>query len=228
MATLTPPTPAAPDAALSAADRGRVVRRGLLLGYTTIGYNSLEGVLAIGAGLAAGSIALVGFGADSLIELTAGLAAVWRLKADADPARRARAERTTLRVIGACFLALAAYVAADAVHALWRREAPEESTLGVIIAAASLVVMPALARAKRRVAGALGSGALGAEATQTSLCAYLSAILLGGLLLNALLGWWWADPVAALAMVPIIGREGVEGLRGRDASGDGCGNSCGR
>ena len=223
-APASPASPTGPAHAHDGSDRRRVVRRGLLLGYATIAYNSLEGVLAIGAGLAAGSIALVGFGADSLIELAAGLAAVWRLKADVDPVRRAHAERTTLRVIGACFLALAAYVTADAAHALWRREAPEESTLGVIVAAASLVVMPALARAKRRVAGALGSGALEAEATQTSLCAYLSAILLGGLLLNALLGWWWADPVAALAMVPIIGREGVEGLGGRDACGDACGH----
>jgi len=223
MATLSAPAPSEVSA-LGAADRRRAVRRGLLLGYATIGYNSLESVLAIGAGIAASSIALVGFGADSVIELAAGLAAVWRLKSDVDPVRRARAERATLRVVGACFLALAAYVAADAVHALWRREAPDESALGVLVATASAVVMPALARAKRRVARTLGSGALEAEATQTSMCAYLSLILLGGLLLNALLGWWWADPVAALAMVPIIGREGAEGLRGRDACGDGCGH----
>jgi len=224
MATLSAPAPAAaPGAALHDADRRRVVRHGLWLGYATIAYNSLEGVLAIGSGVLAGSIALVGFGADSLIELTAGLAAVWRLKSDLDPVRRARAERATLRVVGACFLALAAYVAVDAGRALWRRETPEESVVGVVIAAASLVVMPILARAKRRVAAALASGALRAEAAQTDLCAYLSAILLGGLLLNALLGWWWADPVAALAMAPIIAREGIEGLRGRDSCGDGCG-----
>ncbi len=186
------------------------------MNLATLAYNSIEGLVAIAAGLAAGSIALVGFGLDSVIELAASVTALWRLRADFDPDRREHAERVALRVIGALFIGLAVYIAADAGMALLRREAPNESTVGIVLAALSLIVMPLLARAKRRVAIRMGSGALAAEAKQTSLCAYLSAILLGGLLLNAILGWWWADPVAGLAMVPIVAREGIEGLRGRD------------
>jgi divalent metal cation (Fe/Co/Zn/Cd) transporter len=197
-----------------------LVRRGLLLNYVTLGYNSLEGLIAIGAGVVAGSIALVGFGLDSLIELSASVAALWRLYSDRDAARRALAERVALRTIGALFLALAVYVAADAVHALAVRSTPDESLVGIVLAACSLAVMPLLARAKRRVAFAVGSGALAAEARQTAFCTYLSAILLAGLLLNGILGWWWADPVAALAMIPFIAKEGWDGLRGRSA----CGN----
>ncbi len=202
--------------------RAAIVRRGLWLNVATIAYNSFEAVISLVAGVLAGSVALVGFGVDSVIEVTASGAAHWRLRADWDPARRDRVERLTLRVIGATFLALAAYVAYDSVTALVQRERPDESLVGIDIAALSLVVMPLLARAKRRVALAMGSGALAADAQQTSLCAYLSAILLGGLALNALLGWWWADPVAALAMVPIIAKEGVEGLRAESACCDAC------
>src|SRR6185369_5117677 len=125
-----------------------------------------------------------------------------------------RMEAVTLRVVGVCFLALAAYVAYDSVSALLRREPPQESLPGIILAIASLIAMPLLARAKRRVAKGINSGAMFADARQTDFCVYLSAILLGGLLLNALLGWWWADPIAALVMVPIIVKEGIEGLRG--------------
>ena len=201
-------------------DRAAHVRRGLWLNYATIGYNSLEGLIAIGAGVVAGSVALVGFGVDSVIEVSSGIAAQWRLRADLDPVRRGTVERTTLRIIGASFIALAAYVLYDAAMTLWRREAPDESRVGIAVAALSVVVMPLLARAKRKVATGLGSRALHADATQTSLCMYLSAILLGGLALNALVGWWWADPVAALCMVPIIAREGVEGLKGEDHCAD--------
>ena len=202
------------------ATRDALLRRSVRLNVLTIAYNSLEGVIALIAGALAGSVALTGFGLDSLIELTAGLTALWRLRADVDPHKRERAERISLRVIGGLFIALAAYVGIDAAWALYRREAPDESVLGIVIAALSVVVMPLLARAKRRVAFALVSGALAAESQQTSLCAYLSSILLGGLTLNALAGWWWADPVAAIAMVPIIAREGLEGLRGRSACDD--------
>jgi divalent metal cation (Fe/Co/Zn/Cd) transporter len=170
----------------------------------------------------AGSVALVGFGFDSLIELGAGVAALWRLQADRDPARRHRAERTALRLVGLSFLALALYVAADATRSLLTRSGPDESFVGIAVAAASLIVMPLLARAKRRVAFRLGSGALAAEAKQTLICTYLSAILLAGLLCTATLGWWWVDAVAALGMVPLIAWEGVEGVRGRSACGDGC------
>jgi len=195
------------------AGRAGLVRRGRLLEYLTVGWNSLEGLIAVGAGLAAGSIALVGFGFDSVIEVTSGLALLWRLHMDA-PERRERAERTALKLVGWSFMLLGAYVAFDAVMSLVRREPPEASYLGIALAALSLVVMPLLARAKRRVAAGINSWALQADSRQTDICAYLSAILLGGLLLNALLGWWWADPVAALVMVPIIVKEGVGALRG--------------
>ncbi len=208
--------------AVPAPGRERLVRRGLRLNYATALYNSLEGIIAIGAGVLAGSVALVGFGVDSAIELAASGAAIWRLHADLDPERRERSERHTLKLVGASFLALALYVAVDAAKALIAREAPRESPVGIALAAVSLAVMPLLARAKRRVAVAMGSAALAAESQQTLICTYLSAILLGGLLLNAAAGWWWADPVAGLAMVPLIAHEGLEALRGRDACGDHC------
>lgn len=204
-------------------DRSHFVRRGKLLEYATIGYNSLEGIVAVAAGLIAGSVALVGFGFDSVIEVISGATLLWRLYADVDEARRERVEQLALRIVGASFLLLGAYVTFDAAKSLIRREAPHESIVGIGIAALSLVVMPLLVRAKRRVAAAIGSKALDADATQTALCTYLSVILLGGLLLNALVGWWWADPVAALVMVPIILREGLEGVRGERCEDD-CGH----
>ena len=198
-----------------APDRAALVQRGLRLNYLTLGYNVLEAGAALAAGLAAGSVSLVGFGMDSVVEVTASVAAQWRLRVDVDVARRARAERRTHQVVGASFLALAAWVAYEAAATLWTREAPARSVAGVIILALSLVVMPLLARAKQRVAHALDSGALRAEANQTAICAYLSAIALAGVALNAIFGWWWADPVAALAMTPIMAKDGLEGLRGR-------------
>jgi len=200
--------------------RAVAVRRGQLLTWATIAYNSLEAVVAIAAGLLAGSVALVGFGFDSLIELSSSVAGLWRLHTDATPAARERSERVALRAIGVCFALLAGYILADAVAALAGRQAPGESVAGIAIAVGSLVVMPALARAKRRVAAQLSSAALTAEARQTEICWYLSAILLGGLLLNALAGWWWADPVAALLMVPLIGWEAGQALRGRTVCAD--------
>ena len=205
-----------------AATRPALVRRGLRLNYLTIGYNTLEAIVAIAAGLVAGSVALVGFGVDSVIEVTASLAAQWRLRADLDPVRRERVEHLTVRIIGGTFLALAAYVTYESINTLVAREQADGSVVGVILLAMSVIVMPLLARAKRRIAGALGSSALTADATQTSLCAYLSVIALAGVALNTLLGFWWADPVAALAMVPIIAKEGLEGLRGETDCAD-CG-----
>jgi len=202
--------------------REALVRRSVQLNVATLAYNSLEGIVALVAGALAGSIALTGFGLDSMIEVAASLTALWRLRADVELRRRERAERVSLRVIGALFLALAAYVAGQAAWALYRREAPSESILGIVIATLSIIVMPLLARAKRRLALELRSGALAAESKQTSLCAYLSAILLGGLVLNATIGWWWADPIAGLAMVPIIAREGIDGFRGQSACADCC------
>ena len=202
--------------ATSSLTRQALIRRGILLSYATIVYNSFEATISLVAGILAGSVALVGFGFDSVIEVTASLAAQWRLRSDMDVNRRERAELWTMRIVGACFLALAFYVLLDAANTLWRQRTPERSLAGIAILALSVVVMPILARSKKKVARALSSGALEAEATQTSLCAYLSVIGLTGVALNAGLGWWWADPVAALVMVPIIAKEGVEGIRARD------------
>lgn len=190
------------------------IRRGKLLEYLTVGYNSLEGVIAIAAGIFAGSIALIGFGFDSAIEVISGVALLWRLYGDADETRRERMEQRALRIVGVSFFLLGAYVTFDAVKSLVRREAPEESIVGIVLAAVSVIVMPLLVSAKRRVARSIGSAALNADAMQTQICTYLSAILLGGLVLNAAVGWWWADPLAALVMVPIIVKEGWEGIRG--------------
>ncbi len=202
-------------------ERAALVRRGLWLNWVTIAYNALEAVVSLVAGLLAGSVALVGFGFDSVIELTASGAAQWRLRTDLDVKRRVHVERITLRIVGWCFIALGAYVAYESTSTLWLRERPDRSLAGIVILSASVMVMPLLARAKHRVANAMNSRILTSEATQTSLCAYLSAIALAGVMLNALFGWWWADPVAALAMVPIIVREGIDGLRGHED--DDCG-----
>lgn len=200
-------------------ERASLVARGRRLEYFTIIWNCLESVIAIGSGLIAGSIALVSFGFDSLIESLSGSALLWRLR---DGEKGEQREKTALKLVGASFLLLAAYVAFDALKSLLMREAPETSYAGIAIAALSLVIMPFLARAKRRVAARLNSRAMEADSRQTDICAYLSAILLGGLLLNALLGWWWADPVAALVMVPIIAKEGIEALRGESCDECGC------
>ena len=189
----------APDAAL--------VRRGLQLNYFSLGYNVLEAIASIAAGVVAGSVSLTGFGIDSIVEVSASVAAQWRLRYATE-----RAERLTRRIVGVCFLALAVWVAYEAVETLVNRRAPDRSVVGIVILALSAIVMPVLARAKRRVARSLESGALEAEAKQTSLCAYLSAIALAGVALNTVLGWWWADPLAALAMTPIIAKEGLEGV----------------
>jgi divalent metal cation (Fe/Co/Zn/Cd) transporter len=190
------------------------VRRGVGLEWLTVGWNVVEAVVSIAAGWFAGSVALVGFGLDSVIESTSGAALLWRLRRD-DPEQRERAEHLALRLVAVSFLLLAIYVAAESLHTLLAREAPEASVPGLIIAALSLVVMPLLARAKRRVSAAIESRALHADSRQTDLCAVLSAILLVGLGANAVLGWWWADPVAGLAMVPIIAREGFASWKGQ-------------
>ena len=195
-------------------DRASIARRGRRLEYFSIGWNVLEGLVAIVAGLMAGSISLLGFGIDSFIEVTSASVLLWRMSVDADILRRERNERLALKIVGSCFLALSAYIGYESVADLVRKQAPERSLPGIVLACASLIVMPLLSRAKRKVGTALGSAAMHADAKQTDFCVYLSAILLVGLLLNALFGLWWADPVAALVMVPIIAKEGLKGLRG--------------
>jgi divalent metal cation (Fe/Co/Zn/Cd) transporter len=197
-----------------ALERRTMVQRGRRLEYFTIVWNTLEGLVAIVAGAIAGSISLVGFGVDSFIEVTSGTALLWRMSADADEHRRERIEQITLRIVGVCFLSLAVYVGYEAASDLLRRNPAEHSLPGIILACISLVVMPLLSRAKRRIASRLKSAAMRADAKQTEFCTYLSAILLGGLALNAVFNLWWADPVAGLIMVPIIAKEGVEALRG--------------
>ena len=211
----------APTVQIGTSNRAGLIKRGRRLEYFTIVYNSLEGLIAVVAGLIAGSIALVGFGFDSIIEVTSGAALLWRLHSDADESGRERLEAITLRIVGVCFLLLAVYVAYNSIMSLVRREAPQESIPGIALAVASIIIMPLLVRAKRRVARRINSGALMADSKQTELCTYLSAILLVGLLLNAVVGWWWADPVAALVMVPIIVKEGIEGFRGETCCDEG-------
>jgi divalent metal cation (Fe/Co/Zn/Cd) transporter len=195
------------------ADRAALIRRGLLLNYLTIACSSLEAVASLVAGTIAGSVALIGFGFDSVIELAASGAALWRLRVDVHDTRRDLVERRSRAIVAWSFIVLAVYVVYESAESIWLRRPPDRSIAGVVVLALSAVVMPPLARAKRRVARALKSGVLDSEAMQTSLCAYLSAIALVGVVLNAAVGWWWADPVAALAMVPIIVKEGVEGVR---------------
>lgn len=204
---------------LTGSDRAQFIRRGRVLEYFTLGWNLLEALIAVGAGVVAGSSALVGFGFDSLIESTSGSVLLWRLRDDEKGEQR---ERLALKLVGVSFFLLALYVAFDAGKAIILHEPPERSFVGIAIAALSLIVMPLLARKKRKVADLLNSRALKADSRQTDLCAYLSAILLAGLILNALFGLWWADPVAAFVMVPIIAKEGVEALRGETCCDDGC------
>jgi len=195
--------------------RRLVALRGRRLEYFTIAWNALEGLVAVVAGVFAASISLVGFGIDSFIEVTSGSVLLWRMSVDADIERRERNERHALKIVGACFLALAAYITYESATDLWSTKASEHSIPGIILACVSLIVMPLLSRAKRKVGRALGSAAMHADAAQTEFCTYLSGILLVGLLLNALFGLWWADPVAGLVMVPIIAKEGVGGLRAK-------------
>ena len=197
------------------AHRQAVGQRGKSLEYFTIGWNTLEGLVAVVAGALAGIISLVGFGIDSFIEVTSGMVLLWRMSVDADAEKRERSETLSLRLVGVCFLALALYVSYESVSDLVRRKAPEHSIPGIVLACISLVVMLLLSRAKKRVGNELGSAAMNADAKQTDFCVYLSAILLAGLLLNITLGWWWADPFAALVMVPINAEEGIDGIRAR-------------
>ncbi len=184
-------------------------RRARQLAWATIAWNVIEAVVAITAGAAASSIALVGFGLDSTVEVLSAVVILWQLHGLAEDR-----ERRALRLIAVSFFALAVYVAVQAIVDLSSRAQPESAPVGIGLAIASLVVMPILAGAKRRTGRAMGSSTVVADSNQTKLCAYLSAILLGGLLLNASVGWWWADPLAALAIAVLAINEGREAWRG--------------
>ena len=195
--------------------RERLQRRGVRLEWFTVTWNVAEAVVAIAAGVAAGSIALIGFGVDSGIEVVAASALLWRFRharAHAGEAEHGHAEQRALYVVSATFFALAAYLAFEAIQGLVSRDEPESSTVGLILAVVSLAVMPTLAYAKQQTGRALASRALQADAVETWVCAYLSLALLVGVGLHLAFGWWWADPVAALAMLPIIAWQGWETL----------------
>lgn len=186
-------------------------RKALRLEYFTVAWNVVEGIVAIASGAVAGSIALVGFGLDSFIEVAAAGVVIWRFTKRGDD-QEAEAERRAVLFIGVTFMALAIYVGVESTTRLVLREPPSESIVGIVLAVVSLLVMPLLAWRKHRVACEIGSRALAADAVETFVCSYLSFALLVGLALNALLGWWWADPLAALAMVIFIVREGWEAI----------------
>jgi divalent metal cation (Fe/Co/Zn/Cd) transporter len=182
--------------------------------WLTVAHGLLEGVGALLAASTAASVALLSFGLDSLIEVASALIALWRLASLGKSHRFALSERTGLRLIGVCFIGLALDIAKDSVQAIIAHELPRESILGIAVATLSILTMPLLARAKRAWADEVGSASLKADARQTDFCAYLAGITLLGLTLNGSFHWWWADPVAALLMVPLLAWEGYQALRG--------------
>jgi divalent metal cation (Fe/Co/Zn/Cd) transporter len=201
-------------------DRARHVRRARQLALVGLAWHLVEAAVAIGAGVVASSVALVGFGADSLVEAVAGVVVLWRFAGAR--AGSAEAERRAQRLIGASFYAIALYVGVEAARSLIGGDEPDPSWVGIGLSVVTLVAMPPLAAAKARVADRLGSAATRSEGRQNLLCAYLSAALLVGLLANAALGWWWADPLAALVVAGVAVREGRAAWRGDPGCADGC------
>lgn len=203
----------------AATDRPLLLGRALRLEFLTVGWNVIEGVIAIAAAIAAGSVALLGFGIDSFVESASGSVLIWRLLAErrtTDEERIEHVERRAQRLVAASLALLAAYIAWDSITSILAGDRPEPSPVGIALAAVSLVVMWWLARAKRRVGTALGSRAMSADAFQTDACFWLSLFLLVGIGANALFGWWWADPLAALGMTAFIAREALEAWHGED------------
>jgi divalent metal cation (Fe/Co/Zn/Cd) transporter len=193
------------------------VALGLRLEVLTVGWNIVEGLVAVFAAAAAGSVALLAFGLDSFVECASGLVLIWRLRTERVTLPRAHIERIehrARRLVAASLFLLAVWVTFDAVHALWLGEHPEFSVVGIVLVSISMAAMLWLARAKRRVAHALGSRAMAADAFQTTACFWLSVATLGGITLNGALGWWWADPLAALVIAGLIVREGIAAWKG--------------
>ncbi|MFQ5917789.1 MAG: cation diffusion facilitator family transporter [Candidatus Binatia bacterium] len=190
-------------------------QKGLVAEYFTVGWNVVEGVIAIAAGVIAGSIALVGFGLDSYIEVASGLVLIWRLRKHefSDQEDEETAEKKAVFFVGTTFFVLALYIIYESGKKLFFQEQPAESLIGIILAIVSLIVMPLLAIWKKKIAAEINSRALRADALETLACSYLSFTLLVGLGANALFGWWWADPVAALAMVYFLLKEGTEAVQ---------------
>jgi divalent metal cation (Fe/Co/Zn/Cd) transporter len=199
------------------------IRAGIRVEWFTIVWMVIEALLSVGAGLAAGSIALLAFGLDSVLELVSAGVLMWRLRMESlglvPSTLIEQAERRASRVVGWSLLLLAAYVVIQSAYDLWRRAAPESSPIGIALAAAALLIMPALVRTKLRIASAINSPALKGDAACGVVCLYMAATLLVGLVLRAWLGWWWADPVAALGIVYFIIREGREALTAQDGCG---------
>lgn len=203
--------------------RPEAVSRARWLNLATIAWNVVEGIVAVAAGIAAGSVSLVGFGVDSAIEVSAALVLAWRLAQERKGGCMQASDARAARAIAACFGLLGLYVGAESARDLWSGDRPHESVVGIVLASLSLLVMPLLARAKRVLAPTLGSAAAVADAKQTNLCATLSAVLLGGLAANALLGWWWADPVAGLGIAALAMAEGVRTWRAESLEDTCCG-----
>jgi divalent metal cation (Fe/Co/Zn/Cd) transporter len=198
--------------------RASLLRRAVFLAWFTVGWNVVEGIIAIGAAVVAGSRALLGFGLDSGVESLSASVVLWRLYAERrDPERAEAVEQRALRLIGVTFFVLAAFIAFESIRSLIATEEPDASLVGIVLTAVSVAVMQWLARTKRRVGVAMGSKAVEADSAQTSACVYLSVVVLAGLLLNAAFGWWWADPLAALGVVVFLVREGREALTAEHA-----------
>jgi cation diffusion facilitator family transporter len=213
-------------AAATAARRETLHRRGVRLEVFTVAWNTVEGVVAIGAGIATGSVSLIGFGADSFIEVISAVALLWRLRKagpEASAEERGSAEKRALYLVAATFFLLAAYITYEAIGALLSGDGPEDSAVGLVLSVVSLLVMPALAYGKQRTGREMGSEALKADAVETWVCSYLSLALLVGVGLNAAFGWWWADPAGALAMLPVILWQGLETFGEAREEGDGHG-----
>lgn len=216
--------------ALSSDEKKRLGRRAQLLAGASVAYNVIEACVAVASGMVAGSVALIGFGLDSIVEVSSGLIILWQFRHRFPESR----ERTALRLMALSFFALVGYVTFESLRSLFVGHDADASPVGITLAALSLIIMPFLSWAQRRTGRALGSNAVVADSTQTLLCTYLSAVLLVGLVLNATLGWSWADPIAGLIIAAVALKEGIDAWQGKgcccvptmEADGDACGDSC--